>query len=347
MATHDFRPGSPHVINRATLFDDIISLYTKELLEVVVEYPICMCLEDEMAVDAGGVARDVFSQFFSEAYLHLFDGSSLLYPAVHASVSMATFPTLGAITSHAYLATGVFPDRVAFPCLAAALLGHDIVISDIILEESFVSCLSTHEASILRNALSLKEYSPRIQLEVVDVLSGYGCRGAPQPSNLRKSIAEAARYTFLVKPAAALSMMNAGIPQTHKSFWKAMSVEKLHSLYLSLSVSVDKVLSILQEPIMRNHSEEEVWQYLRRFVGNMTVDELRTFLRFVTGSFVISVPSISVSFNTLDGLARRPISHTCSALLELPSTYTSLPIFVSEFRAILADDLYSWRMDAL
>ena len=115
MATHDFRPGSPHVINRATLFDDIMSLYTKELLEVVVEYPICMCLEDEMAVDAGGVARDVFSQFFSEAYLHLFDGSSLLYPAVHASVSMATFPTLGAITSHAYLATGVFPDRVAFP----------------------------------------------------------------------------------------------------------------------------------------------------------------------------------------------------------------------------------------
>ena len=100
-------------------------------------------------------------------------------------------------------------------------------------------------------------------------------------------------------------------------------------------------------PIMRNHSEEEVWHYLRHFVGNMTVDELCTFLRFVTGSFVISIPSISVSFNTLDGLARRPISHTCSALLELPSTYTSLPTFVSEFCAILADDLYSWRMDAL
>ena len=37
-----------------------------------------------------------------------------------------------------------------------------------------------------------------------------------------------------------------------------MSVEKLHSLYLSLSVSVDKDLSILQEPIMPNQSEEEV-----------------------------------------------------------------------------------------
>lgn len=77
----------------------------------------------------------------------------------------------------------------------------------------YVSCFSTHEASILRNALSLKEYSPSIQMELVDILSGYGCRRTTQPSNLRNSIAEAARYTFLVKPAAALSMMNAGIPE--------------------------------------------------------------------------------------------------------------------------------------
>ena len=66
-----------------------------------------------------------------------------------------------------------------------------------------LSCLSTHEASILCNALSLKEYLPSIQLEVVDVLSDCECRGTPQPSNLNKSIAEAARYTFLMKPAAA------------------------------------------------------------------------------------------------------------------------------------------------
>ena len=96
-----------------------------------------------MVVDASEVARDVFSQFFSEAYLRLFSGSSLLYQAVHAVVSMATFPTLGAMTSHAYLATKVFPDRVAFLCFAAGLLGPDIVISDIILKESFVK-LSQH-----------------------------------------------------------------------------------------------------------------------------------------------------------------------------------------------------------
>ena len=54
-----------------------------------------------------------------------------------------------------------------------------------------------------------------------------------------------------------------------------------------------------------------------------------------------------MSFNRLDGFARRPIAHTCSARLELPSTYSSLPEFISEFRSILSDPHYSWEMDAL
>ena len=79
----------------------------------------------------------------------------------------------------------------------------------------------------------------------------------------------------------------------------------------------------------------------------MSGDELRTFLRFVTGSLVTSVPNIDVSFNSLDGLGRRPVSHTCSATLELSSTYKSPPEFVAEFRAVLSDPVYSWRMDTV
>jgi len=97
-----------------------------------------------------------------------------------------------------------------------------------------------------------------------------------------------------LKPAAALNMMNAGIPKAHQPFWKHMTVEKLYSLYTTLSVSTAKVLSLLSEPVMESASQEEVWHYLRRFVGNMTVDELRTFLCFITRSFIISV-SLAIS----------------------------------------------------
>ena len=109
-----------------------------------------------------------------------------------------------------------------------------------------------------------------------------------------------------------------------------------------MSVSVFKVLSLIKEPILDTQRKEEVWMYIRRFVGNMTTEELRTFLRFV-----ISVPSINVSFNTLDGLARCPIAHTCTATLEVATTYCTFLEFVDEFRNVLADPYFSWRMDAM
>ena len=121
----------------------------------------------------------------------------------------------------------------------------------------------------------------------------------------------------------------------------------LLATYNTVSVSTAKVLSLIEKLFMTSSSQEHDWLYLRRFIGNMTVIELRAFLRFVTRSFVICVPNISVTFNSVDGLARGPISHTCSATLELSSTYSSLPQFVAEFRSVLADPQYTWRMDSV
>ena len=53
----------------------------------------------------------------------------------------------------------------------------------------------------------------------------------------------------------------------------------------------------------------------------MRQGELRTFLRFTTGSDLLTVPSIFVSFNFLDGAMRRPVAPICGPLLELPTTY--------------------------
>ena len=198
---------------------------------------------------------------------------------------------------------------------------------------SFVSCLGTHETSILCNALSLKEYLPSIQLEVVDVLSDCEWRGAPQPSNLSKSIAEAAHYTFLVMPAAAWAWW---MPE----FLKSTSHSERPCQWKSCTLSICLFLSLLTRVWVFSSSLSYEINLKRRHGSRR--------FRFITENFVIIVPSILMSFNTLDGFARWPISHTCSALLELPSTYTSPPTFVSEFHAILADDdLYSWRIDAL
>ena len=51
-----------------------------------------------------------------------------------------------------------------------------------------------------------------------------------------------------------------------------------------------------------------------------------------------------VQFNNLSGLARRPISHTYSCVLELPSSYETFEDFAHEFQAVLSEES-SWKMD--
>jgi len=52
-----------------------------------------------------------------------------------------------------------------------------------------------------------------------------------------------------------------------------------------------------------------------------------------------------VEFTNVVGLARAPIAHTCSGVLELPSKYEYFADFRKELNCILASNI--WVMDIL
>jgi len=56
----------------------------------------------------------------------------------------------------------------------------------------------------------------------------------------------------------------------------------------------------------------------------------------ITGSSVCSATEILVTFNSLSGLAKRPIAHTCDCTLELSTAYANYEGFYGEFQAILS-----------
>ena len=95
-----------------------------------------------------------------------------------------------------------------------------------------------------------------------------------------------------------------------------------------------------------NPAQTRVFNFLLSFIGNMTSEEVRRFLRFVTGSSVAVSKNISIIFNSLSGAARRPIAHTCSCELELSVNYSTSIEFTNEFKHVLSNDL-SWIMDAI
>jgi len=67
----------------------------------------------------------------------------------------------------------------------------------------------------------------------------------------------------------------------------------------------------------------------------MQVAELILFFRFVTGASMYIVTNIKVEFHTLSGLDHRPMAHTCSSTLELPTSYKYYEDFYGNSRQYL------------
>ena len=146
---------------------------------------------------------------------------------------------------------------------------------------------------------------------------------------------------------AAINGMHGGISSEKKLFWRKFSIDELHSMYMYMSATPEKVLNIIEEPIESNPCEMRVFSYLQQYIGNMRNDEVRRFLRFTTGSSVLIAERITVAFNGATGLTRHPIGHTCPCLLELPTTYTSYPEFEQEFNNVLTGLELNWEMQGI
>lgn len=339
MDTLDTHQGMPRHICRANLFQDVMDTYRENSIEILNEFPFRIKFEKEKAVDTGGVSRDLFSAFWEAAYLKHFDGETLLVPAVHPNTEVTTFSVLGTVLSHGFMVSGFLPIRIAFPSLAAVLLGTDVVIPDAILIESLVDYIACHESELLRKAVTESSFSSTMLTKLINMLSRLGCTEIPSPSTLKRIMLSVARHQLISKPLGALFTMRSGVPITYHSFLKEFSIEELFRLYKCLNASPAKVLQLVEEPEFMNQSEESVYRYINTFIGNSKQEQLRLFLRYVTGSSVLIAKPIKITFNNLNRFQRRPISHTCDCTLELPICYDSFPDFDSELSAVLSSQM--------
>lgn len=137
-------------------------------------------------------------------------------------------------------------------------------------------------------------------------------------------------------------MIHSGIPEAHKLFWRELGVDGISRLYTSLTVTTKKVLEKIKCDCM-NCAEKRVFGYLITMIGNMGVNDVRNFLRFTTGSSVCVAKSITVCFNAISGLGRRPFANTCTYNLQLPVSYLNYHDFFSEWSAILSDTDNEWK----
>ena len=114
-------------------------------------------------------------------------------------------------------------------------------------------------------------------------------------------------------------------------------------LYELKKPSTKKLLALLRSS-PSSDAERECFDHLKRFVRSLDEKLMGVFLQFTTGSNIITVESIEVTFNLQDGLLRRPVAHNCGPVLSIPSTYTSYNELSEEFSHIFGQ-VASWAFN--
>ena len=170
---------------------------------------------------------------------------------------------------------------------------------------------------------------------LIEIFSCFGFREIPTSQSLRSSAVRIALCEFVLKPSAAILVINHGISSEHRPFWEKLGAKGLYDLYRAKSVSTAKVLEMFAGVEGGDQDQERVLLYLRQFIGALS-NRNRKFSVLCERNYSF--------FQCLTLLARRPIAHTCEPSLELSTTYSTY--FVKEFRLCLPSNM-EWQMNAL
>lgn len=93
--------GFQHKIRCNNALLNIVDLYKEGT--IMLECPIYIHFDNEIAVDDGGVSREMFSLFWEEVIQKHFVGAQTVTPLVHAHTDMKLLEVMGKIPSHGYL----------------------------------------------------------------------------------------------------------------------------------------------------------------------------------------------------------------------------------------------------
>jgi len=232
---------------------------------------------------------------------------------------------------------GYFPYMLSQALIVSVTFGENAVPEETLLK-SFQKYVAKDEQEVVAEALK-----GNLDVEeLIEVLDRFGCRKLPTQENAKDLILDVAHKEIVQKPQYVADAWREALKMMVKSKDEIATIEGLCNLYQTVAPTNRKVLSMVRtDP--QNNSERAALDFLERFVKGMDTLQLKSFLRYVTGADALCVPYISVQFSSLDGLARRPIAHTCGSVLEPPSTYNTFPELREEFNNILAKS--KWQND--
>lgn len=330
VAEHDAAAIVNIKVHRTNIMDDMITYFKDPTL---LSCPLKFSFIDEIGADADGVSRDVYSAFWTEFLDRAAEGQEMRVPLLSPKWQEEEWRSIGRILVKGFQDHHYFPSRLALAFTMALVFGEHSVSPDILFE-SMLLYISPEERDLVNKAL-LEDLLAEEQEELLDLFDRLGAKSIPTKENLKPMLLSIAHKLIIQHPKYALDKMS---EVARKAFRHAFPNQtNIQKMYENGKPTTRKVVKLL-DASPATQAESQSLRYLQQYIRGLDQTGLRKFLRFTTGSDVLCVDKLEIVFTSLDGVARRPVAHTCGPVLELPWTYLSFPELRVELDSILSNN---------
>lgn len=293
--------------------------------------------EREQGEDTGGILRDLISEFWTDFYIQCTVGRLSKVPSLRHDFAAVEWRSVANILCYGYRFTGYWPILLAKTFMMQCLYpNREVQTTELI--QDFYNFLSIPDKDVLKTAEN--DFQSVDTDELMDTLDTHDCRTNPTAENIKSIILEIAHKELLQTPMYVCDCWREVFSTSI-----GMNETKFIKLYETLQPTNKKAVQILSFPEFMDSQSLEVSKYLKTYIRNLDQEKLKLFLRFCTGSDLLTTGKISVEFTIQNGLQRRPVAHTCGCMLQLSKTYESYIELRSEFDSVLTSGV--WVMDII
>ncbi|KAL2088710.1 hypothetical protein ACEWY4_015609 [Coilia grayii] len=315
-------------LHRVNLLEEMIAQFKGPVL---LKHPLRYTYIDERGADHNGVSRDVYAAFWTQLLDHTAEGEDLRVPSLCPKWQEEEWKSIGRILLKGFQDHGYFPCRLS-PAFTVSLIFGENEVSDYVLFESLLLFVSQSDRNLITTALK-EDLSEDDRDELIDLLDRLDVTALPTQQNLKGILLKVAHKQLIQKPRYACEKMSL-VASLKEAF---VSTQHVLLMYEDKKPTTKKVLKLLHA-CPSTQAENQSFRFLQQYIRGLDDVGLRRMLRFITRSDVVCVEQIDITFTSADGLARRPVAHTCGPVLELPWTYASYPELRTEFDSILINN---------
>lgn len=319
------------IVHRVKVLEELIEMFKSPQ---IIKKSIQFSFINEAGADQSGVSRDVYTSFWADFFSRVAEGEDFRVPALNPQWQVEEWKSVGKILVKGLLDHNIFPLNFA-PAYVTALLFGEHSISEKTLLDSFLLYLSKSERDLAKVAIERKLSADENE-DFLDMLDRLGSKTIPTFENMQEELLKMAHKELIQKPKYALEKM-AEVCRNEIIVQIPSEVDLLE-MYESKRPSVRKVLKMISSN-PQTPAENQCLQYFKQYIkAQESQKSIQRLLRFLTGTDILCVEKIEVTFTKLIGIERRPIAHTGGPTLELPCTYMSYIEFRYELDNILQSD---------